>query len=334
MTKEELALFLFEQCQNRTAPVASVVQAVAEKAGVSPESIDEVVRRYKNTGVGLEETASKILGFTPDVSQIVIPQAEIISPAQAVVPSANFVIHNGVVVTLNQEKTDLNIVDGTVPELKGVPVSKDYFDQRAKELFPEATYELKNLADSINKRGQVFDLALAQALPKDDSFHARTAFLYNGVKYSGYSMQTDQEIEAERLKNENAREQQKIAREERLAEKDRLIESLGLNKFEDPEACYQLYCMLKEEDEDFTFDINLMSEEGCGNILYYNDEEYKVMSTDEINDRYYEEECEYIQDNPHEYVYDCCYGEMVERVFGYSAKSYESDDGNYYVIKE
>lgn len=345
MTKDELALFLYEQCQDRTKPLAGIVQAVADKAGVSPHSIDDVVRRYKQSGTGLEEAASKILGNTVQ-DEIVLHSVDIVSPVQPAgrviavsnaIQPAGFAIHNGVVVNLDQARAKVNAVDSTIQELKGIPISQEYFDSRAKQLFGEVSYELRNLAESINNEGRVFDLALVQPLPKENSY-SRTSFLYNGVKYSGWKMQTDEQIERERVEQEQIKEKAKIEKENRLAEQDRLMESLGFDKFDEPEKCYQVYCMLKhqaeENEEQFSFDINLLSEEGCGNIFYYDSEEFKVVDDNELWDLYYEQETEYISQNPHDYVYDACTSEMIERTFSYDAETYESDNGHYHVIKE
>lgn len=335
MTKDELALFIYEQCQDRTAPLAAIVQAVADKAGVSPESIDSLVRKYKNSGTGLEETASKVLGAGVDGSQIVVPQVSILSPAQAIItPASNFTIHNGIVVSLEQEQTKLNVIDSTVPELKGLPLSQNYFETRIKQLFGDVSYDLKNLAESLNNRGKVLDLALVEALPKPEQCGTRQAFLYDGIKYSGWKMQTDEEIRQEEFIAAKAREEQQARKEQRLQEEHNLIESLGLNKFDEPEKCYQLYCVLKENNEDFSFDINLLSEEGCGNIFYYDSEEYKIIDDSELTDQYYESEVEYLIANPHDYVCDACTSDMIEHLYGYTAETFKSDDGNYHIIKE
>ena len=334
-TKDDLALYLFEQCQNRTAPLASIVQAVADKAGVSPDSIDDLVRRYKQTGVGLEDTASKILGNNVSEEIVVPVTANIVSPAQAIVPATNYTIHNGQVVTLDQVAPDFNIVDNTIAELKGIPVSNAYFESRSKELFGDVIYDLKNLAKKINGEGRVFDLSLVELLPKGEGFHHRQSFLYKGVKHSGYEMKTDAEIEQDKAKREREIEQSRIERENRLAEKDQLMESLGFDKFDEPDKCFELYNALKESNgDDFVFDINLLTEEGCGNIYYYDEEEYKIVEDCELSDEYYESEAEYISQNPHDYVYDACTTEMIERLYSYDAEVYESDNGNIHVIKE
>ncbi|RLI64158.1 MAG: hypothetical protein DRO67_04555 [Candidatus Asgardarchaeum californiense] len=341
ITRDDLAVYIFEQCQDKTASLATIVTNVANKACVSESSIEDCIRRYKQSGTGLEEVAKQVLGNTwDDIARKKYSGVLDKFNLSITKPEPNnFAIHNGQVVTLKQTEYEFKVVDNTIQEIQDIPVSKEYFENRVKDLFPNISCPYNCLSDTkrvierINKTGEVFDLALLDIKPTNEKHLGTNTVSYDGVLYSGYGMRTKEEIEQEKIDSQVRLEESKAKTQEEQENQERLIENLGLDKFDYPEKAYQVYCMLLEDDQDFIFNITLMSEEGDGQTFYYNEEEYVVRTEDEISDEYHEQECECIRDNPHDYVYDACTSEMIERLGHYDSDTYESDDSNYYVIK-
>ena len=344
ITKDDLAVFIFEQCQDRTAKLSAIVTAVAQKANVSEDSIEDIIRRYKHSGSGLEKTAQEILGDQPLITHneaiLTNRQSDTIEVITPQIVKPNFTIHNGQVVTLAQEKADFQVIDGTIPEIASIPVSVAYFENRVKELFKGSSYDIKNLAKRFNKEGKTLDLAKVKMVDATEGQDYRRAELYyDNVLYSGWKMQTKDEQELEAEKDWLDREGKETIRKQQAGERDAKIKSLGLNKFDDPDLAYEVYVVLSAKD-DFTFDLNLLSEEdegGC-TVYTYDDTEYAVWSEDTLNENYYNEQVEYVRDNPHDYADCCCDGaDMADIVgcsegTGYDSEFEEGVTGSYIIV--
>jgi hypothetical protein len=303
------------------------------------DDVYEAVRKYLDTNASLSDVAQSMVRTQGSwlENPTCQPCSEILLSKPIIQP--NFAIHNGVVVSLEQKRFDGAVVDNTNPEIKDIPVSEDYFKARIEQLYPDcdsSSYFLRRLVDRINGEGRRFDIAEFQHNEQQG------LFVYAGVEYNQWSTKTVAEAEQELAERKQIMAEAQAKQEQQRVEQESLAESLGLNKFDNPDAAYQVYLMLQDSDSEFKFDLNLMEEvnDETGHPTYacftYDGEEFAVWQEDSIYEANYEREVENIRDNPYDYADGYCDSvsacEALENIEDYNSEQFEGTD-DFFVVR-
>lgn len=86
MTKEELATVVFEECSSKTRSTKECVEAIQLRTGLDVD-FSESIRRYRQSGSGLEKTVNEILG-TADRRDVNLSSVEFVDLQGTPVPVA------------------------------------------------------------------------------------------------------------------------------------------------------------------------------------------------------------------------------------------------------
>jgi len=196
MNKEELAVIIFEECSSKTRSTKECVEAIKLRTGLNAD-IDDTIRRYRQSGSGLEKTANEILGGVSP-TEYRLAEGVTVQPL-ATVTNSNFDTY----VTLFNQKGFICAESAaricTLLEKKGVAFDVHTVEEHIEENYRyltgikvgESCYYLdsiENMRDSaIENRAEAisqnaWDMATDEVNDMDTEYLLEYSGWYDGVK--------------------------------------------------------------------------------------------------------------------------------------------------------